>query len=325
MHRREFITLVSSATAWPLAASAQQAGLPVLGYLRSGVRALDAKLEAAFRAGLSSTGYEEGKNLVIDYRQAESAYERVPALAADLVRRKVAVIYAGDNSAALASKAATGTIPVVFRTGADPVALGLVASMSRPGGNLTGVTFLTTTTEAIRLQMLHEAVPQAAHLGYLVNPANPAAPSRIAVVQEAARKLGVDLEAFSARNVEEIDAAFPAMAARSVQALAIDGDNLFNNRRQQIATLAARHTMPTIYATRDFPDAGGLMSYGADNLDADRLAGTYVGRILKGQKPSDLPVQQSTKVELIINMQTARAFGLNVPQTLLGRADEVIE
>jgi putative ABC transport system substrate-binding protein len=326
MQRREFITLLgASAAAWPLAARAQQTTMPVVGFLRSGSRAASSQLETAFRQGLGSMGFVDGRNVAIDYRYAENQNDRLPALAADLVRRSVALIYVGDTPSAVTAKAATTTIPIVFRIGSDPVPLGLVTSLNQPGGNLTGVSFLQTATAAIRLQMLHEAVPNAAVMGLLINPANPQAEPDRQETQEAARKLGLELHVVGASNVQEIDAAFAAIVQRHVQALVIDGDQLFSSRRQQLVALTTRHAMPAIYVTRDFPDAGGLMSYGASALDADRLGGVYVGRILKGDKPADLPVQQSVKIELILNLITAKVLCITFPLTLLGRADEVIE
>jgi putative ABC transport system substrate-binding protein len=323
--RREFIMLLGGAAAWPFAAPAQPSGLPVVGHLRSGSRPGDLAFEAAFRGGLGSMGFEEGRNVAIDYRYDELQTERLPALAADLVGRRVAVIYAATNAAALAAKAATTTLPVVFRVGGDPIQLGLVTSLSRPGGNLTGVTFLGTDTVAIRLQMLHEAVPQAAVMGLLVNPTNPYTQVNAREAQDAARKLGVELRVASASNRDEIDAAFAALLQGGVRALAIDADPLFTVRRGQLAGLTIRHALPAIYTTREFADAGGLMTYGAPVVDAERLAGVYVGRVLKGERAGDLPVQQSVRVELIINMTTAKLLGLTFPLTLLGRADEVIE
>jgi putative ABC transport system substrate-binding protein len=326
MQRREFITLLGgAAAAWPLAARAQQRTMPVVGYLRGGTRMANAQQDAAFRQGLGSMGFEESRNVTIDYRYTENQNDRLPALAADLVRRQVSVIFAGDSAPALATQAATTTIPIVFRVGGDPVQLGLVASLNRPGGNLTGVGRLTTATVAIRLQMLHEAVPNATVLGLLLNPSNPNAEPGMREAQEAVRKLGLELHVVAASNAQEIDTAIAMLVQRGAQALVIDGDALFGNRRQQLATLTSRHAMPAIMGSRDFPDAGGLMSYGTSIVDADRLAGTYVGRILKGDKPADLPVQQSVKVELIVNLITAKALGVSFPLTLLGRADEVIE
>jgi putative ABC transport system substrate-binding protein len=235
------------------------------------------------------------------------------------------LIYAADNPSAVAAKAATTTIPVVFRIGGDPVELGLVAGLNRPGGNMSGVSFLSTITGAIRLQVLHEAVPKATVLGLIVNPTNPNAEPDTREAQEAARKLGLELHVVSASNALEIETALATLVQRRAQALVIDGDSLFSNRRQQLAILTARHAMPAIYGTRDFPEAGGLMSYGASNIDADRQGGVYVGRVLKGDKPADLPVQQSVKVELIINLIAAKALGITFPVSLLTRADEVIE
>ena len=326
MKRREFISLLGgAAAAWPLAAQAQQRALPVIGYLRTSSAAGFVQELAAFRQGLGSIGYVEGQNVAIDYHYADNQYDRLPALAADLARRQVTLIYAGDNAAALAAKAANTTIPIVFRIGADPVNLGLVESLNRPGGNITGVSFLSTTTVAIRLQMLHEAVPNAAVIGALINPNNPNAEPNTRETQEAARKLGLDLHVLHVSSDQDIDAAFATLVQRRAGAVAIDGDVFFAGRIVQLAILSARRAMPAIYPSRDFPDAGGLMSYGASNTDADRLAGVYVGRILKGDKPADLPVQQSVKVELIINLKTAKALGITFPLTLLGRADEVIE
>jgi putative tryptophan/tyrosine transport system substrate-binding protein len=332
LRRREFVTLLSraaamSSTIWPLATRAQQRALPVIGYLTGGSSAASNYIKnlAAFRQGLGSIGYVEGQNVAIEYRNADSQNDRLPALAADLLRRQVALIYAGDNAAAVAAKAANTTIPIVFRIGGDPISLGLVASLNRPGGNMTGVSFLSTTTVAIRLQMLHEAVPKATVIGALVNPANPNAEPDTREAQEAARKLGLELHALHASSDQDIDAAFATLVQRRTGALFIDGDPFFGARLVQLAILSARHALPAIYATREFPDAGGLMSYGASNFDANRLGGVYAGRVLKGDKPADLPVQQAVKVELIINLKTAKALGLTFPLTLLGRADEVIE
>ena len=325
MRRREFISLLGgAAAAWPMAAQAQQT-LPVVGYLRTGSRAASSDREAAFREGLGQIGFAEGRNVTIDYRYTENQNDRLSALAADLVRRKVAVIYAGDSTSAVTAKAVTTTIPVIFRVGGDPVQLGLVPSLSQPSGNVTGVSFLNTTTGAIRMHMLHEAVPNAAVMGLLVNPANPLAETDTREAQEAAQKLGLELQVVGASNAQEIDASFATLMQRRVRALVINGNTIFSNRRQQLAILAARHAIPAIYPQRGFPDAGGLMSYGANGVDADRLAGTYVGRMLKGDKPAALPVQQAVKVELVINLITAKALGVTFPLTLLGRADEVIE
>ena len=325
MRRREFIAGLGSATAWPLAARAQQQALPVIGHLRRSTEASAAKNLAAFRQGLGSMGYVEGRNVAIEYRYADFQNDRLPALAADLVRRQMASIYAGDNASAVTAKAASTTIPIVFRIGTDPVNLGLVASLNRPGGNITGVTFLATTTAAIRLQKLHEAVPKAGVVGVLVNPTNPNAEPDMREAREAARKLGLELHILKASSDDDIDAAFATLVRRRAGALVIDGDFFFSSRIVQLAVLSARHAMPAIFATRELPDAGGLMSYGASNTDADRLAGIYVGRILKGDKPADLPVQQAVKVRLVINLKTAKVLGLTIPETLLATADEVIQ
>jgi putative tryptophan/tyrosine transport system substrate-binding protein len=324
--RRKFLaTLGGAAVAWPVGVRAQQPAMPLVGYVRSGSRAASAPLEAAFRQGLRSMGFDEGRNVVIDYRYAEHQNDQLPTLIADLVRRQVELIYAADNPTAVAAKAANAAIPIVFRIGGDPAQLGLVASLNRPGGNITGVSFLSTATTAIRLQMLREAVPNAAVIGLIVDTANPSAEPDTREAQEAARKLGLELHVVSASNTHEIDAAIASIVQRHAHALVIGGDALFTNRRQQFAALAMRHALPAAATTRDFPEAGLLMSYGASNIDADRLGGIYVGRVLKGDKPADLPVQQSVKVELIINLIAAKAIGLEVPSTLLARADEVIE
>jgi putative tryptophan/tyrosine transport system substrate-binding protein len=270
-------------------------------------------------------GFIDGRNVIIDYQYAENHNDRLPAMVAELVRRRVAVIYAGDNAPAIAAKAATSSIPIVFRIGGDPIRLGLVETLNRPGGNVTGVSFLSTATGAIKLQMLHDVVPAASVVGLLVNPSNPSAEPDTKEAEEAADKFGLELQVVGAQNAEDIDAAFARLLHQHIQALVIDGNALFSARRQQLATLTTRHAIPAIYITRDFPDAGGLMSYGASRVDADRLAGTYVGRVLKGDNPADLPVQQAVKVELIINLITAKALGLTLPASLLARADEVIE
>jgi putative tryptophan/tyrosine transport system substrate-binding protein len=323
--RREFIAGLGSTAAWPLAARAQQPAMPVVGYLDTGLRAASSSREAAFRDGLGGMGFVEGRNVAIDYRYAESQNERLPELVADLVRRPVAAIYALGAGPALTAKAATTTIPIVFRTGGDPVQLGLVTTLNRPGGNMTGVSRLTTTTAAIRIQILHEAIPSATVMGLLVNPTNPIAELDTREAQDAARKLGLELHVVGASNAQEIDAAFATLVQKRAQALFIDGNAVFSSRRQQLAALMVRHAMPAIYVSRDFPEAGGLMSYGASVVDADRLGGTYVGRILKGDKPADLPVQQSAKIELVINLIAAKVLGVALPPTLLAIADEVIE
>jgi ABC-type uncharacterized transport system substrate-binding protein len=316
---------MASAASWPLAARAQQPAVPVVGYVRSGTRAASAHLEEAFRRGLRSMGFDEGRNVAIDYRFAERRADQLPALIADLIRRQPALIYAGDNPTAVMAKAATSAVPIVFRIGGDPVQLGLVASLNRPGGNVTGVSFLSTITTAIRLQMLREAVPGAATIGLIVNPGNPNAEPDTREAEEAARKLGLELKVAKASSAQEIDTAVASIVQGRVQALVVNGDTLLTNRRQQFAALTLRHAIPAVANTRDFPEAGLLMSYGASNVEADRLGGIYVGRVLKGDKPADLPVQQAVKVELIINLITARVLGLAIPETLLARADEVIE
>ena len=325
MNRRHVITLLGGATAaWPIAAWAQQA-MPVVGYVRGVGRIASAPLDAAFRQGLASVGFEEHRNVTIDYRYVEGQYGGQVADIDDLVRRQVAVIYAADTAAAVTAKTKTATIPIVFRTGGDPIQLGLVTSFNRPGGNITGVSFLVTATQAIRLQMLREAVPGATVMGLLVNASNPNVEAITKEAQDAARKLGLELQVIGATNAQEIDAAFATLVQRRVQALVIDGDALFATRSAQLGVLTVRHALPSIYSARALPDAGGLMSYGTRSVDADRLSGVYVGRILRGEKPATLPVQQSVKVELIINLIAAKALGITIPITLLGRADEVIE
>jgi putative tryptophan/tyrosine transport system substrate-binding protein len=323
--RRDFFTLLGSAAAWPLAARAQQAAMPVIGYLRSGSRAFFGTNEAAFRQGLASMGFVESRNVSIDYQYADGQYERLPALATDLLHRQVAVIYAADNASATTAKSAGATVPVIFRIGGDPVQLGLVTSLNRPNGNITGVSFVQTTTSAIRVQMLHEAVPNAGVMGLLVNPDNPSAINEVREAQEAARRLGLAFPVLKASTAQEIDEAFATLRQGRAQALLVLGDPFFASRRQQFAALSLRQGIPTIFTNREWVEAGGLMSYGANTVDADRLGGVYVGRILKGEKPVDLPVQQAVKVELILNLIIAKALGITFPVTLLGRTDEVIE
>jgi putative ABC transport system substrate-binding protein len=325
MKRREFIAGVGAATAWPRAAHAQQAALPVIGFLSGRGERETVSHIAAFRQGLGEAGYVEERNVSILFRWAEYRNDRLPALVADLVDRKVSVIVTTATAGgALAVKAATTTIPVVSEMGVDPVALGLVASLNRPGGNITGVHFLAEPLNPKRLELLHEAVPAAATIAYLGNP-NSAGDGRRTRVEAAASILGVRLLNLNATDPGEIDAAFASLARQRIGALLADSDPLFSGRSDQIAALAARHAVPAISHVREFVESGGLMSYGAHLSDAYRLTGNYVGRILKGEKPADLPVQQSTKVELAINLKTAKALGLTFPLTLLGRADEVIE
>jgi ABC-type uncharacterized transport system substrate-binding protein len=324
MKRREFITLLGgAAAAWPLAARAQQPALPVIGYLGfSGPGP-----SAAFREGLAEVGFIEGHNVAIEYRWAEGHIERFPALAADLVHRQVAVIAAlGSLPAARAAMAATTTIPIVFRIGADPVEAGLVASLSRPGGNLTGVTTLSNEVGPKRLEMLHELVPTATIVALLVNPSNPTNAETLSRdIQAAAGTLGLQLHVLHASTERELDTVFATLAQLRAGALVIGPDVFFGSRIEQLVALALRHAMPTIYTYREFAEAGGLISYGGSGTDADRLAGVYAGRIFKGDKLADLPVQRSTKVELVINLKTAKALGLTVPLALQAAADEIIE
>jgi putative tryptophan/tyrosine transport system substrate-binding protein len=324
MQRREFITLVGGAAAWPIVVRAQQPAVPVIGFL-SGAR-LDDRERGAVRRGLNEAGYIEGHNVAIEYRSAEGQYDRLPALAADLVRRQVAVIIAiGGTVTALTAKAATETIPIVFATAGDPVQLRLVSSLNRPGGNVTGVSFLGAELGPKRLELLHQLTPTAQAVGFLINPLNPNAASETSDVQVAARALGQQIYVQHASNERDIDSAFASFALQRVEALLVGADAVFTSRRKQLVTLAARNAVPAIYALPDFVAAGGLISYGASRVDAFRLVGVNTGKILKGEKPADLPVQQSVKVELVINLKTAKALGLTVPPMLLARADEVIE
>jgi putative tryptophan/tyrosine transport system substrate-binding protein len=326
MRRREFISFLGGAAAWPLAARAQQPAIPVIGFLSA------ASLEAytdrvrAFRQGLRDAGYVEGDNVAIEYRWAEGQYDRLLALAAELVRRQVAVIVAAPTPSALAAKSATATIPIVFTVGDDPVKLGLVSSLARPGGNLTGVNFFGAEVVSKRLELLRELIPGVRRLAVLVNPSNAMISEAIVRdVEAAARGMGVQVQVFNAGTSREIDAAFANLVRERSDAVFIGGDAFFTSRRVQLATLAARYMIPSSFSQREVTEAGGLMSYAANIRDTFRQAGVYVGRILKGAKPADLPVVQSTKFELVINAQTARILGITVPDKLLVAADEVIE
>jgi putative ABC transport system substrate-binding protein len=324
IRRREFITLLGGA--WPLAVRAQQRALPVIGFL-NGASALDyAAQVSAFRQGLRETGYVEGRDVAIEYRWAEGRNDRLPGLAADLVHRQVSAIAAVTAPAAAAAKAATATIPIVFEVAIDPIEAGLVASLAGPRGNLTGVTSLGVEVGPKRLELLHELVPQAKRMALLVNPTSPLVAEPLARdVGVAARSLGFDLEVARASTEPEIEAAFAMLAQARVGAAVISTDAFFGSHTEQIAAATVRHRIPTISQSREFAAAGGLMSYGSDLTDAYRLVGVYTGRILKGEKPADLPVQQATKFALIINLKTAKALGLTVPPSLLAIADEVIE
>ena len=329
MKRRGFITLLGStvaAVAWPLTARAQQPALPVVAFIREGSADASARFAAAFRKGLNETGYVEGQNVTVGYHWLEGQYDRLPALMADLVRRQVAVIATIGNVTSLAAKAATATIPIVFGVGDDPVKLGLVASLARPGGNATGINFFVQEVVAKRLRLLHELVPKAVRVAVLVNPRNAsAAESTLRGVQEAAPTIGLQTQILNASTIGEIDAAFATLARERPDALFVAGDAFFLDRRVQFATLTARDRIPAAYSVRELVAAGGLMSYGTDIADVFRQVGVYTGSILKGAKPADLPVLQSTKFEFVINLQTARALGIEVPAGAASIADEVIE
>jgi len=324
MRRREFIALLGGASAWPLVASAQQATMPVIGFLGTGSPDVFAYIVRAFRQGVSETGFAEGRNVAIEYSWAYDQLDRLPALATNLVRRQVNLIVANSNAAALAAKAATTTIPIVFQIGADAVQIGLVASLNRPGGNLTGVISLAGQLQPKRLELLHELVPAATSIGVLLYPTDENAGMLSSDLQAAARTLGIELHVLQARE-RDFDTVFATLARLRVGALLINPSLLFNTLSAQLATLTVRHALPAIFQFREFAAAGGLMSYGGSLTENYRLLGVYTGRILKGEKPADLPVQQSTKIELIINLKTARALGITVPPTLYARADEVIE
>jgi putative ABC transport system substrate-binding protein len=324
--RREFITLIGgTAAAWPIAARAQQPAMPVVGFLHYASATTLMHLAEAVRGGLKEAGYIEGQNVAIEYRWAEGHYDRLPALAADLVRRQVAVITAGGAVAAQATKQATATIPVVFTSGADPVASGLVKSLSRPGANLTGVSLLAAEMGAKRLELIRDLQPKAHMVAMMINPTFPGAESEMAEVAAAGRTIGVQVHGARATSPSDIDAALAAFSQLRVDAFIVGADGYFITRRDQLATLAARYAIPGIYPFPDFPQAGGLLSYGVSLADAYRQAGVLTGRILKGAKPAELPVMQPTKFEFVLNLKTAKALGLDVPLHLQQRADEVIE
>jgi putative tryptophan/tyrosine transport system substrate-binding protein len=325
MKRRAFISLLGGAAAWPLAARAQQPAVPVVGFLGSSSPADRARLVTAFRQGVRETGYLEGQNVAIEYRWAQDEYDRLPDLAADLVRRQVAVIAAHDTLSAIAAKAATTTIPVVFVTGGNPVSDNLVTSLNRPGGNVTGVSFILAELGAKQLGLLHELRPQATRIAVLADPKWPFTERFVAEVRDAASAMRQQTELLYASSGGEIDTAFANLSQKPVDALLVGPSPLTNNRRVQLVTLATYHRILGIYPLREFAETGGLMSYGTNIADANRQAGIYVGRILKGEKPGDLPVMQSTKFEFVINLNTAKAFGVSFPPGLLAIADEVIE
>ena len=327
IRRREFVALLGgAAVAWPRTAQAQQRAMPSVGFLGSASPSAWAHLVSAFRQGLNEAGYVEGRNVTIEYRWAEGQYERRPGMAAELVRSGVAVLVStGGEPSILAAKAATATIPIVFTLGSDPVALGLVASLSRPGGNITGVNLFTTVMDAKRLGLLHDMVPTAELIATLVNPRNPSFERRSQAIQQATDLVGVRTHFLHASTEGELNAAFEALAKLGAGALFVGADPFFNSRRHLIVKLAASHGIPAIYEQRDFAEAGGLMSYGTNFGDSYRQAGIYTGRILNGEKPAELPVVQSTKFEFVINLKTAKALGIDVPLGLSAQADEVIE
>ena len=327
MRRREFIAGLGGAAVWPLAAArAQQPAMPVVGFLRAGSAVDDERTVAAFRRGLGETGYVEGQNVAVEYHWLEGQYDGLPALIADLVRRRVATIFASFTPAAIAAKAATTTVPIVFGVGEDPVKLGLVANLARPGGNATGINFFVVEAVPKRLGLLRDLVPGAARIAVMINPSNVAtAETTLRAVQKAAGDFGLQIQVLNASNSREIDAAFAAISRERAEALFVAPDAFFGSRRVQFATLAARDRIPATYSQRGFVEVGGLMSYGTDIADSFRQAGVYAGKILNGAKPAEMPVTQSTKFEFVINLQTARALGLEVPSGLLLAADEVIE
>jgi putative ABC transport system substrate-binding protein len=327
MRRREFISLIGGVAAtWPLAGQAQQPTLPVVGFVNIASAKDYAPQSSAFLKGLSEAGYVDGRNVVVEFHWAEGRIDRLPAVMADLVRRQVAVIAATSTEVTIAAKAANTTIPIVFETASDPVRLGLVAQLNRPGGNVTGITSVNVEIAPKRLQLLHELVPTASVTALLVNPANPRlAETNIKQFQTAARALGLELHVLNASTERDFDGVFAKLIQLRAGGLIIGPDSFFTSRNEQLAALTVRHAVPAIYHNRSFAAAGGLLSYGAETADAYRLTGIYVGRVLKGEKPADLPVQQATKVELYINLKTAKALGITIPNTLIGRADEVFE
>jgi putative tryptophan/tyrosine transport system substrate-binding protein len=327
VRRRDFVAVVGSAAAWPFAVRAQPPGVPMIGYLGSESPVLFASRLRAFLEGLRTTGYDEGRNVAIEYRWAKGHNERLPVLATDLARLSVRVIAApGSLAAALAAKAATATIPVVFETGADPIAVGLVTSLDRPGGNLTGVTSLNAQVGPKRLQLLHELLPSAAAIALLVNPTNPKnAKATTKDLEAAADSLGIKLHVLDAATESDLDAVFPKLLALKAAGLVIANETFFANRSELLAALSVRYAVPAAHQSREFVAAGGLLSYGGDTRESHSQAGVYTGRVLNGEKPADLPIQQVTKVEFVINLKTAKALGLTIPPSLLARADEVIE
>jgi putative tryptophan/tyrosine transport system substrate-binding protein len=324
MKRREFITVLGGAAAWPLTARAQQPAMPMIGFMITNVQSRSQQI-AAFHAGLKESGYVEGQNVTVELRSAEGHFDRYPALAADLLRHGVAVLVAVNNDAALAAKRATATTPIIFGMGGDPVALGLVGSLNRPGGNITGIYFFTQGLEGKRLGLLHELVPTATTIAVLINTDYSPAKNQLQDVQEAAARLGVQVLVLRANVEADFDAVFADLVRQRAGALLVCASPFFASRRQQLVVLAARHAVPAIYEWREFAAAGGLMSYGTNLNDAYRQMGVYAGRVLKGEKPADLPILQSTAFEFVINLTTARALGIAVPPTLSARADEVIE
>ena len=326
MKRREFITLLGGTAAWPLAARAQQPAMPVIGLLSSRSPAVDTPLIAIMRQGLKETGLIEGQNVTLDYRWAEGQYDRLAGLAADLVRQQVAVIATiGGDASALAAKATTATIPIIFMTGSDPIRSGLVTSQSHPGGNMTGVSPFLVDMEPKRLELLRELRPHAMTTAALVNPSDPHTKAQVSDIQTAALSVGQEINILNASTILDIDAAFAKLVQMRAEALLVATDAFFFTRAPQLVVLAARHAIPTLYSRREFAAAGGLISYAANAKESYRLLGVYAARVLKGEKPGDLPIQRSTRFELVINLSTARALGIEIPPSLLARADEVIE